>query len=121
MSVNPWLTHVKTVKTKNPNLSYKEVLVKAKSSYTKKQRGGNPALIATAVADVANVAGDITKVGIAASQNDKKYNGRYDEMILKKRMRLFKKFKRMMASGKMIQMSDERLFNYIDTNLNSEL
>lgn len=30
---NPWLAHVANVRAENPNLSYKEVLVKAKSSY----------------------------------------------------------------------------------------
>jgi len=34
--MNPWLEHVKKVRAKNKNLSYKQVLVKAKSSYKKK-------------------------------------------------------------------------------------
>jgi hypothetical protein len=32
---NAWLTHVKNVRTENPELSYKEALVKAKETYTK--------------------------------------------------------------------------------------
>lgn len=34
--MNPWLEHVKKVRAKNKNLSYKEVLQKAKTSYKKK-------------------------------------------------------------------------------------
>lgn len=34
--INPWLVHVKEVKTKNPNLSFKEVLKEAKKSFKKK-------------------------------------------------------------------------------------
>lgn len=34
--MNPWLQHVKKVRAKNKNLSYKEVLQKAKTSYKKK-------------------------------------------------------------------------------------
>lgn len=33
--MNPWLEHVKKVRAKNKNLSYKQVLVKAKTSYKK--------------------------------------------------------------------------------------
>ena len=33
---NPWLVHVKKVMKKNKKLSFKEVLVKAKSTYKKK-------------------------------------------------------------------------------------
>lgn len=33
---NPWLEHVKKVRAKNKNLSYKQVLIKAKSSYKKR-------------------------------------------------------------------------------------
>lgn len=39
--MNPWLEHVKKVRKKYPKLSYKEALVKAKSTYKKKQKGGN--------------------------------------------------------------------------------
>ena len=31
---NPWLTHVKQFREKNPEMSYKEVLQKAKLTYT---------------------------------------------------------------------------------------
>ena len=31
--VNPWLTHVQSVRSKNPELSYKAVLQKAKENY----------------------------------------------------------------------------------------
>lgn len=34
-SKNPWLVHVKKVKKENPNISFKEVLAKAKKSYKK--------------------------------------------------------------------------------------
>jgi len=34
--MNPWLEHVAKVRSKNPKLSYKECLVKAKDSYKKK-------------------------------------------------------------------------------------
>jgi hypothetical protein len=34
--MNPWLEHVKKVRAKNKNLTYKEVLQKAKTSYKKK-------------------------------------------------------------------------------------
>ena len=56
---NPWLTHVAEYRKKHPNLSYKEVLVSAKSSYTpvgkkKKQHGG-----ALPVAAIGAVAGAI--------------------------------------------------------------
>jgi hypothetical protein len=33
---NPWMEHVKKVRAKNPKMAYKDVLVKAKSSYKKK-------------------------------------------------------------------------------------
>ena len=36
MPENPWLMHVKAVQKKYPNLQYKDVLVKAKSTYKKK-------------------------------------------------------------------------------------
>lgn len=36
MPDNPWLAHVKAVQKKHPNLSYKEILIKAKTSYKKK-------------------------------------------------------------------------------------
>jgi hypothetical protein len=36
---NPWLNHVANVRSQNPNMSYKDVLVKAKASY-KSQKGG---------------------------------------------------------------------------------
>lgn len=36
---NPWLNHVASVRSQNPNMSYKDVLVKAKASY-KSQKGG---------------------------------------------------------------------------------
>ena len=32
---NPWLVHVKQVKAANPDLKFKDVLIKAKESYTK--------------------------------------------------------------------------------------
>lgn len=32
---NPWIAHVGTVRAKNPDSSYKEVLVKAKATYKK--------------------------------------------------------------------------------------
>lgn len=32
--VNPWLAHVKVVAAQNPELKYKDVLVKAKDTYT---------------------------------------------------------------------------------------
>lgn len=32
---NPWLTHVKKVKAENPNMKFKDVLIKAKGSYKK--------------------------------------------------------------------------------------
>ena len=32
---NPWLSHVASVRRQHPNLSYKDVLVKAKSTYKK--------------------------------------------------------------------------------------
>ncbi len=32
---NKWLIHVKEVKAENPNLKFKEVLIKAKKSYKK--------------------------------------------------------------------------------------
>ena len=35
-SYNPWLDHVKTYRRDNPDLSFKEVLSQAKSTYTKK-------------------------------------------------------------------------------------
>lgn len=33
---NPWMDHVKKVRAKNPKMAYKDVLVKAKASYKKK-------------------------------------------------------------------------------------
>ena len=35
-SSNPWLLHVASVQKKYPNLQYKDILVKAKSTYKKK-------------------------------------------------------------------------------------
>ena len=35
--VNPWLVHVKKVKEENKDMKFKDVLVKAKKSYTKKK------------------------------------------------------------------------------------
>lgn len=32
--VNPWLVHVKSFRAKNPEMSYKEILQKAKLTYT---------------------------------------------------------------------------------------
>ena len=32
---NKWLTHIKSVKSKNPKMSFKDVLKEAKKSYTK--------------------------------------------------------------------------------------
>lgn len=32
---NPWIKHVESVRMKNPDLKFKEVLKKAKKSYTK--------------------------------------------------------------------------------------
>ena len=37
---NPWLKHVEAFRKKNPSLSYKEVLQKAKTSYKPSKRGG---------------------------------------------------------------------------------
>ena len=34
--MNPWLEHVKKVRAKNKNLTYKQVLQKAKTTYKKK-------------------------------------------------------------------------------------
>jgi hypothetical protein len=34
--MNPWLEHVKKVRAKNKNLTYKQVLQKAKTSYKRK-------------------------------------------------------------------------------------
>jgi hypothetical protein len=36
---NPWIDHVKKVKSENPSMKYKDVLVKAKETYTKKSGG----------------------------------------------------------------------------------
>lgn len=36
--MNPWLAHVKAFRAKHPNLSYKQVLVEAKKTYTKKSK-----------------------------------------------------------------------------------
>ena len=36
MAPNPWLEHVKKVRAKNKNMPYKDVLKKAKETYTKK-------------------------------------------------------------------------------------
>ena len=33
---NPWLAHVKQVRAKNPGKKYRDILILAKSSYTKK-------------------------------------------------------------------------------------
>ena len=33
MSSNPWLSHVKTFREKNPNIKYKEALIQAKETY----------------------------------------------------------------------------------------
>ena len=77
---NPWLNHVAKVRSANPNLSYKECLVKAKSSYKKKQAGGNPALLALAskgadtLTSGLNFAGQIA--GQVANRRDK--SGFYD-------------------------------------------
>lgn len=38
---NPWMVHVKKVQKKHPELAYKDVLVKAKKSYTKKTQTGD--------------------------------------------------------------------------------
>ena len=35
MALNPWMSHVQKVRKANPNMAYKDVLVKAKSSYKK--------------------------------------------------------------------------------------
>jgi len=37
MKTNPWLDHVKRTKIKNPDLTLKEVLQLASSTYTKKK------------------------------------------------------------------------------------
>lgn len=36
MPVNPWLEHVAKFRASHPELSYKQVLVEAKKTYTKK-------------------------------------------------------------------------------------
>ena len=36
MAPNPWLAHVQKVRKANPKMAYRDVLVKAKSSYKKK-------------------------------------------------------------------------------------
>lgn len=38
---NSWIDHVKSVRAKNPSLSYKDALVKAKESYSKPTKGGS--------------------------------------------------------------------------------
>jgi len=41
-SPNAWLTHVQDVRAKHPDLSYKEILVKAKGSYTPVKKAKSP-------------------------------------------------------------------------------
>jgi hypothetical protein len=36
MAENPWLNHVRKIRAQNPSLSYKEVLILAKTTYKKK-------------------------------------------------------------------------------------
>lgn len=50
--MNPWLNHVKNIQQKNPQLTFKEVLIKAKTSY---KRGGdllNPSRFKVKKADI---------------------------------------------------------------------
>ena len=41
---NPWLTHVKAFRSSHPDLSYKECLQQAATTYTKKEAPSQPAV-----------------------------------------------------------------------------
>ena len=49
---NVWLQHVAKVKKYNPNLSYKEILLKAKETYKNKMKGGALPLMPTGIRPV---------------------------------------------------------------------
>lgn len=59
---NPWITHVKKYASDH-NMSYKDAMVKAKSSYMKQNGGGPYAAEAQAAAAIAGSVAELGKAG----------------------------------------------------------
>jgi hypothetical protein len=125
---NPWLTHVSEYRKKHPNLSYKEVLVSAKSSYKpvgkkKKQHGKREmGAVAAGVGEglkglgtVATALGSTSNKVIDYTQHSKDSNGQYKSVLLKKRLRMIAKLKKQVADGKIAYRSDSEIEKYVNS------
>jgi hypothetical protein len=124
--MNPWITHLKTYHASHPNLSYKEAMIAAKSSYTpipktkKVQKGkGEFAAEAKSIADTTKVLGDTSNKTIDFVAKNKENNGSYGASIIRKRSNLFKKLKNRMAKNTFPMMSDQKLLEYVDQEIHA--
>lgn len=128
---NKWIEKVKLYNQKHPELSYKECLIKLSN---KKQKGGNPALLAVAqnsgaIAD--NVAKIISAITNAINEQQKRgfdknvMTGWYDlrkrfknERIIEDRtIKLYNKYRKLRDNGQFPPWSDNQIWLYAEQNL----
>lgn len=115
---NPWLEHVKKFRSENPNMSYKDVLKNAKTTYKpvgKKQKGGGDKW--GAIASLGNTAKDVigNVSNTVTGQMDK--NGVSDSRVANRRRALFRQLKADMKKGNFPRMSDEKLLAYVEKEI----
>lgn len=133
MSENKWIKKVKEYHSKHPELSYKECLVKLSSAKNKRQRGGNPALLA-----LAQNSGQISEAldsiinGITTAVDNQqergfeknKLTGWYDmrkrfkneRVIEDKTIDLFNRYRKLRDKGKFPKWSDDKIWEYASQN-----
>ena len=125
---NPWITHLKKYHAEHPQNSYRENMSKARPSYKPVQKGGNPALLAVAKSsgEIAKASADITKSGaevgqsvISSAQTNRKATGADTAKVVRRRANLYKKYKRMMSKNRFPEMSDAKLWDYINREVNA--
>ena len=133
---NPWILHCESFRKKNPSLSYREVLIEARKTYTpvSKVKTGKPVKgkkgkiqegqgVGTAVAEtIGKTAGNIERVISNISSNIKdsqEKNGSYSNRITNRKRAMFKRLKADMAKGNFPVMSDEKLLQYIENNIHA--
>lgn len=116
--MNKWLVHLKAYHAKHPKLTYKEAMIAAKTSYAGKQKGtGVYGQEAEAAASIVKTAGDVSNNAISAVQVNKASNGAYSDKILKRKAAEFRKLKHRMGKQTFPQMSDDKLWAYIDSHI----
>ena len=133
MSENKWIKKVKEYHSKHPELSYKECLVKLSTAKNKRQKGGNPALLA-----LAQNSGQISEAldsiinGITTAVDKQqergfeknKLTGWYDmrkrfkneRVIESKTIDLFNRYRNLRDKGKFPKWSDDKIWEYASQN-----